>query len=420
MGNSTLFDHLTQPKGLWKSDFSYHLPCKIIFGIGVSNRIGEEARKLRAKRVLVITDKGMLKAGIVGVIRDSLGKPNIDVEVHDGVVANPTIKSVEEAFSVMKEIKPNVLIGLGGGSSIDTAKVVAVMDTNPIPVPNMLKGTELKNPRRIPLIAIETAAGTGAEVTLFAPVMDTERKIKISIASAFLMPDVAICDPLLTISLPSKATAEMGIDALSHALESYVAKDSWPVTDALALSAIKIIFANLRTAVVDGRNIRAREGMLMGSLMAAMAFPFAGAGMIHGTAGPLSGFYNFAHGLTVGIMMPYIEEFNLSSNYRKFATIAQAAGEKVDGTPTRENAEKAIKVLIDVTKDVGIPGSLKKVGVKHEDIPALTQRAFEHGCMSMNPRRMSIEDIRNVYEQAFEGTLTIKRENKQKPMEISV
>lgn len=407
MESKKILSNVNQIFGLWKNNFSYYLPVKIIFGIGASSKIGEETKKFNAKNVLIITDEGLVKSGMVGEIKHNLEKIGIDSIVYDKVCANPTISSVTDAFKIMKEAKPDMLIGLGGGSSIDTAKIISIMETNSLELKDMMKGAELKNPRRVPLMAIETAAGTGAEITMFTPITDTDSKVKAGFASSLLIPDVAICDPLLTVSLPSRITAETGIDALSHSLEGYIARDSWAVTDSLTLSAIKLIFENLRKVVSDGKDIKAREGMLMGSLMAAMAFPFCGAGMVHGLAEPLSGFYNLSHGVTIGIMLPYVENFNMPYAIDKFEKVAQAANEYINGRPKRENAERAIKSLIDLIKDIKLPISLNEVNVKSDDLTGLTNQALKHGCMNMNPFRMNRDDIMKIYQRSFNGHLPV-------------
>ena len=391
-----------------RRDFSYFLPCKILFGVGVADKIGEEAKKLGCTKVLVISDKGIVNSGLVDIVSDTLKSSGIDVLVYDGVVVNPTIESVEDAYSKIKEVKPDGLVAVGGGSAIDTAKVASLMDTNDVPLEKVIRGEPLKNPRNIPLIAVETCSGTSAEITLGAPVTDAKTEDKLGFGTPLLIPDVAICDPLFTLSVPPRVTAFTGIDCLSHAIESYVSKEAWPVTEALSLGAIKLVFDNLRKAVFDGKNVQAREGMLMANLMAGMAFPYSGVGMVHGCGEPLSGVYNMAHGLTMGLMMPYVEKFNMPSDFSKFKEIAMAAGENVEGLAEREAAEKAIVALVKLNKDVGIPDTLEEAGVKKGDLSKIIEKAFNHsrtGYNLYNPIAMTKKDIEDLYNQAFSGTL---------------
>lgn len=388
-----------------QGDYSYFLPCKILFGAGVADKIGEEAKKLGCTKALIITDKGIVNSGLVNIVTDTLKNSGIDSVVYDGVTANPTIDSVNDAYFNIKKVNPDGIVALGGGSAIDTAKVAALRVTNDVPLEKALRGEPITIPRNIPLIAVETCSGTSAEVTLFAPVQDAKTQDKLGYGTPLLIPDVAICDPLFTLSVPSSITAYTGIDCLSHGIESYVTKHAWPITEVLALGAIKLVFDNLREAVFNGNNVQAREGMLMANLMVGMAFPYSGAGMVHGCGEPLSGVYNMAHGLTMGLVMPYVEKFNMPSNYSKFKEIARAAGENIEGLSEREAAEKAIVALVKLNKDVGIPDSLEEAGVKKEDLPKLIGKASNHGCMSVNPILMTKKDLENVFHQAFSGVL---------------
>lgn len=395
--------------GLWREQFTYYLPTKIFFGSGVVYRAGEIANGLGIKKVLIITDKGISKLSIVDQVTETFVKFGIEYEVFDEVIPNPTIQSVYDALGAIKQSKANGVIAIGGGSPIDVAKLSTVMENNDdsVSLAEALQGKKFKNGRRIPLIAIETAAGTGAEITLFAVCTDEKRKFKGGVADTRMCPEIALCDPMLTVSLPSKITAETGVDAFSHALEAYVAKDACPITDALALQAMEMIFKNLRTAVYDGGNVAAREAMLLANLIAAMAFPYSGTGMVHGMAEPLSGMYStLTHGLTVSIMMPYVEKFNLPTRYEKFAKIAEIAGENTTGLSVIDSAEKGIEAIIKLSTDVGIPDNLQDVAVvKPEDFQNLTDVAMQHGAMEWNPRKMEHKDIMNIYRQAYEGRL---------------
>jgi alcohol dehydrogenase len=394
--------------GLWREQFTYHLPTKIFFGNGVSARTGEIAAGYGIKKILVITDEGINKLGLVDQVAETFTQRGIAYEVYAGVSANPTIASVYEALEVIKKYGPDGVLALGGGSSIDVAKLATVLENNDdsVSLADALAGTRLKNPRRIPLLAIETAAGTGAEITLFAVCTDEKRKFKGGVADTRMCPEVAICDPLLTVTLPPKITAETGVDAFSHALEAYVALDACPITDALAIKSMEMIFANLREAVFNGQNIVAREAMLLANLIAAMAFPYSGTGMVHGLAEPISGLRgNLSHGLTISIMMPYVEKFNLVAQYQKFANLAKIANVPTEGLSVIEQAEKGLYAIARLGSDVGIPSNLKDVGVEESDFPKLADVALQHGGMNWNPRRMTKDDILRIYRDAYEGNL---------------
>lgn len=383
----------------------YSLPTKIIFGLNSIERISDEMGKLNVKKALIITDKGIVKAGLVERIEENFKKYKKEYKIFDDSRPNPTEDSVKEALNVLREYNPEVLIAFGGGSSIDTAKIAAVLDTNAISSIVSWEGYgKIKNKRKIPLIAIDTAAGTGSEVTLWAPVVNKKLRRKCSIGDIYLAPDVAICDPLLTLSVPPYITAETGLDALSHALECFVTKNCWEITDALAIGSMNLIFKNIRRAFVKGDDVDARKNMMMASVMAGMAFPHAGAGMVHGMGEPLSGFYDLSHGITMGMLMPYVEEFNLPSSYEKFAKIAECAGENVKNISVYEAAGKAIVALKRLNKDLNIPSMKETNIVKEEDIPDLVKEAAaDEGNMQSNPRKMEESNIRRIYEKAFYG-----------------
>lgn len=385
-------------------EYNYSLPTKIIFGLNSIERVSYEMEKLNAKKALIITDKGIIKAGIVKRVEDNLKKYKKEYNIFDNVRPNPTEDSVKEALNNLRKYSPDILIAVGGGSSIDTAKIAAALDTNSISsIANWEGYGKIKNKRRIPLIAIDTVAGTGSEVTLWAPVINEELRRKCSIGDFSLAPDVAICDPLLTVSVPPHITAETGLDALSHALECYVARGSWEITDALAIKSMELNFKNIRRVVTKGDDIEARKNMMMASLMAGMAFPHAGAGMVHGMGEPLSGFYDLGHGLTMGMLMPYVEEFNLPASYSKFAKIAEVAGENVKDISVYEAARKSINALKNLNRDFNIP-SMKEAGVRKEDIAEIVKEAAEdEGNMQSNPRKMKEDDIRKIYEKAYCG-----------------
>ena len=394
---------MNDPKSLLFKTFAYWMPTGIIYGFDAVATLEEHAKRFPAEKALIITDEGIVKAGVADKVKGYLEAAQIEVSTYDEVVTNPTVESIEDALHVFRNEKPEILVGLGGGSSIDTAKLVGARVTNPdISIVNLEGFGKINNPRNVPLIAIETAAGTGSEVTPWAVTTDTKRKRKFHIGDVKLTPDLAFLDPLLTVSLPPQVTAESGMDALSHAIECYVTKEAWSLTDALAIAAIELISNNIRLAVINGENLAARDNMLMGSLLAGIAFPNAGVGMVHGMGYPLSGFYNIGHGATMGMLLPYVEEFNLPTNYKKFAKIASIMGEEISDLPMHEAAQKAVVALKKLNADISIP-TLKEVGIKREDIPVLAESATSDEInMRTNPRPMNLEDIRGIYERALD------------------
>lgn len=401
MRRSTLYDQAEDPEGRLIWAYPYQLPTRIVYGIGISETVGKEAKGLGAKQALVVSDSGVIASGIVDQVTSHLKSAGIAVEVYAEVVPNPVIATIERGVELVQETQPDVIVGVGGGSSLDSAKLIAMMETNPGSVSDYFGYDLVKNRRRCSLIAIPTAAGTSSEVTMWAVVTDTENKRKQGIGSVLNNADLALVDPLLTVTMPPRLTAEVGLDALSHAIECYVSKGAWPVTDALAEAAIKLVSDNLRIAVANGKDIQARDSMMMASMMAGMAFPHAGAGMVHGMGQPLSAFYDFGHGYTMGAMMPYVEEFNCMANPAKFASLAELLGESVDGLPDHRAAERTPIALAKLFEDVDLP-SLKEMGASHDDIPALSQAAWEEtGNLATNPRSMTKADIDHIYELAF-------------------
>jgi alcohol dehydrogenase class IV len=381
------------------SPFHFHVPTKILFGLGVASQTGKEARNYHAKRALLFTDKGLIQAGVVNPVVDSLKQAGIEVSVWDGVFTNPTVELFEEAASALRETSADILIAVGGGSSIDTAKIVGILESNPQPLLTLEGYGRAEKPRRLPLIAIETAAGSGSEVSEFAIVRDLNRDIKVGVNGPFMFPDIAICDPLLTLSLPRRDTAEIGIDALSNAIESYLTRKAWPLSDALALQAMKLIFANLRKATWDGKNLPAREGMMAGAILAGLSMS-VGLGIPHALAEPIGGLYNLTHGLTVALSLPVGLHFCRPTSADRLAKVAEIAGEVVDGLSLSEKSDRAVQAIRMLIRDLGIP-TARQAGCRREDIPALVQRILLHDCLLESPRFPEEVQIVAMLEEMF-------------------
>jgi len=404
MRRSSIFDQAEDAAGRLLWAYTFDLPTRILYGIGISETVGDEAKRLNAKRALVVTDKGVVRVGIVDQVVANLKQAGIAVDVYDEVIANPVDATIIGGLKMLRETKPDLIVGVGGGSPIDSAKLIAIMETNEGAVSDYFGYGHVKAKRKCPLIAIPTTAGTGTEVTMWAVVTDTQKRQKQGVGSVLCMADVALVDPLLTVTMPAKPTAEVGLDALSHALEAYVSTTAWPVSDALAEYAIKLAADNLRIVVANGKDIKARDAMMMASMLGGMAFPSGGVGMVHGMGHGLSAFYNLSHGYTMGAMMPYVEELNYMANPSKFAKLARLLGEPVDGLSDLRAAERVPVALAALFKDVGMP-NLVDAGARCEDIPALTELAWEEvGNRGTNPHPMTKADIALVYEWAFART----------------
>jgi alcohol dehydrogenase class IV len=374
------------------------------YGIGVSEKVGEKAKEFGGHKALIVTDPGLKQTGLVDSVRNNLKKSGIESVVFDNIKGNPLISSVEQGLDIFKEEKCDITIAVGGGSPIDTAKAINIVEANGghiLDYEMFIDG--MHNPitkRKKPLIVIPTTAGTGSEVTMWSVLTDPKRKYKASFGHPYMAPEYSLSDPTVTLTVPKGLTAAQGMDALTHAIEAYTSRYTMPQTDALALYAIKLISNNLRQAVAYGQNLKARDGMLMGSLMAGMAFGSAPVGAVHAMAHTLGGFYDTPHGVANAILLPWVMEYNLIACPERFGDIADAMGENVQGLSMIEKAEKAISAVKRLSKDVGIP-SLSEVGCKEEDIPELARLAAQDMNVNGNPRPMPAEDMEKVYRKAM-------------------
>lgn len=373
----------------------------LITGSGSIATIGEQARKFDAKHVVIVTDSIIKQTGLLDKITTPLSDENISYSVIDKVIPEPPFENLEEMISELESDNPDLLIGVGGGSALDITKLLSVMLTNKGDVRNFV-GTDMIKNRGIPFILVPTTAGTGSEVTANAIFTDIRDNVKKGIVSPYLLPNAAIIDATLTMSVPAKVTAATGMDALVHAVESYTAIKAGELTDGIALQAIKLISRSLRTAVYDGNNLRAREDMAMGSLLAGISLGNAGVGAVHALAYPLGGKFKVPHGVANSLLLPYVMKYNVISNLTKFKEVALALGENVEHLSLRDAAEQAVHALAKLSEDVGNPASLKEVGVRESDLTNLAEEASKiDRLLSNNPRKLTRDDIENIYRDAF-------------------
>jgi len=397
-------------------DFS--TPSKIKFGEGASLELSEEAKMFGASRIIFVTDEGVKKAGIVDEVVNSLDK-DLEHEVYDRVEPEPSLSVFEDTLEAFRSFKPEMVVALGGGSSIDVAKAVNVIykhggDVLDYIAPPTGKGKRVPG-RGLPIIAIPTTSGTGSEVSPVSVVSLPDKEIKVGISSRYMRPDVALVDPLLTVSLPPAPTASSGMDALSHAIEAYTTRrynrkakatamtrpdynGGNPVTDLYAREAIRLISENLRRAYNNGEDLEARRNMALASLMAGIAFTNAGLGATHAIGMVVGGRYHSAHGVTMAIILPAVMEFNASSDPKRFIEIARLMGMCVDGLDEFEAAKKAAEAVKELSKDVNIPAGLSELGVKEEDIPELAELVIERQQRLLvgNPRRIEKKDVEEI------------------------
>ncbi len=380
---------------------NFFSPQKIVLGQDTVKKVGEEVTTLGGSKAMIVTDQGIVSAGYVKLVEDALHAAKIEVGSFDRVEPEPPARIVGECVKMIREGKYNVVIGLGGGSSLDIAKGAAIMARNP--------GTILdyagidKVPRAgLPKILIPTTAGTGSEATRSLVVTDERDNTKKSIASSFGIADVAILDPLLTLSMPPRVTANTGMDALVHAIESYVSATTTPFAEILAIEAISLIAHNLPLAYSKGSNVNARYNMLLAASIAGLAFASSRLGIVHGLAYVIDTEYHLPHGRANAIMLPHVMNFNKTGNLRKFSKIAEAMGENVEGLSTYQAAEKSVEAVENLLNALQIPFKLSQYGISRDDLPKLVEGGMKQARLFIpNPRDVTPEDLKSIYEKAL-------------------
>lgn len=379
----------------------FQTKTKLVIGAGSSAQTGPELRAMGANKVLVVTDKGIVSAGILDHILPSVRESGIETVLFDGVVANPRIKTVDDCIAVYRANGCDGFLAVGGGSSMDTAKTAGVLATNPGGVLDYEGPNLVKNPMP-PMVAIPTTYGTGAEVSPGAIITNEHKKYKMGIGDDWHMsPAVAILDPLLLLNLPPHIAASTGMDALTHAVESYVAVMAQPFSDAWNLQAIKMIADNLPSAVATTWDVEATANMLYASTMTGLAFSTAGLGFVHSMTHALGGMFDMPHGVANALVLPYVMEYNLLACPKKFADIARAMGENVDGLPMLDAAAKSVEAVRKLSKRLGIPQRLSEVGVDPSKIEEMAEWAFKDGNTACNPRPGSKE----IFVQLFKAAM---------------
>jgi alcohol dehydrogenase len=378
--------------------FSFQLPTRIEFGNGVSASVGAEARALGGTRALVVTDPGVLAAGLVEPITACLESDGIGTVVFDGVAPNPRDTSVAEGAQLVAAEGCDLLVAVGGGSPMDTAKAIGTVATHGGRIQDYEGLGRLTAPIT-PLIAVPTTAGTGSEVTFWAVITDTERSFKMSVGSPLCAASVALVDPELTYGLPATVTAYTGVDALTHAVEGYTSLPSEPLTDSLAVSAIRLIDRALRRAYANGADAEARYEMMLASLLAGVAFGNSDIAGVHCMGEAIGGLYDTPHGIAMAIYLPAVTEFNYMAVPHKYAVVAEALGVNVCGLSQLEAAKLAAVAIRKLTDDLGIP-SAEDAGVRPEDFPRLAKAAAVNVSVESNPRVATESDFLAIFEAA--------------------
>ncbi len=372
--------------------FSFELPTKIEYGIGAAQSLADQVKKLNARKVLLVTDKGVVSSGLLERIAGPLAAHKLKWKVFDNVEPNPKDYNVQQGTEIASRFDPDCLVALGGGSPIDCAKAIAVVAHQGGAVRDY-EGPNKIGADVLPLIAIPTTAGTGSEVTFSSVITDSTEKFKFSIKDPRIAPKVALVDPEMTLTMPPELTASTGMDALTHAIEAFTAKASEPIADSAALYAVELITRYLRIAVSEGNNLEARAGMLLGSVLAGIAFSHADVAAVHCVAEALGGKYDAAHGVCNAIVLPAVMAYNLEYCKERYARIAAAMGlacENVD-----QGAQQAVKEVKKLASDVQLPG-FNSLGVQEKDLEELAVNSFKNGSNIDNPRPMTKEDYLNL------------------------
>lgn len=382
--------------------FDYFLPTTNYFGRGSVKVVGEKAKLLGGTKVLVVTDGflSQLSGGPVEHVLELLKAEGIESVIYDKVEPNPKDTNVSDGLKIYQEEKCDMIITVGGGSPHDCGKGIGIAATHEGDLYDYAGIDTLKNPLP-PIIAVNTTAGTASEITRHAVITNTKLKIKYVIVSWRNTPLVSINDPLLMLGKPAALTAATGMDALTHAVESYITLGANPVTDAAAIQAMKLISNNLRQVVANGQNIEARENMAHASLLAGMAFNNSGLGYVHAMAHQLGGLYDMPHGVANAVLLPHVARYNLISNPKKYADMAGFLGENIEGLSVMEAADKTIEALRRLSSDVGIPSGLKELGVKEEDFEYMAEMALKDGNAGTNPISGTKEDIIKIFKEAM-------------------
>jgi alcohol dehydrogenase len=383
--------------------FDFFIPSVSRMGVGAVKKVGESAKFLGGTKALIVTDKGLSGNGMAGQIKGLLEDAGIRALIYDGAEPNPTDLNVRAGLAVYNDNGCDMLVSLGGGSSHDCCKGIGIMASNSGDIRDYAGIDTVPNPLP-PFIAINTTAGTASEMTRFAVITNTDIQVKMIYATPRITPAIAINDPVLMVGMPAALTAATGMDALTHAIEAYVAALANPVTDACALAAISLVAEWLPQAVANGENLAARDKMAYAEYLAGMAFNNAGIGIVHAMAHQPGALLNKPHGVCNAILLPHGCSFNLIAAPRRFADIAAALGVNIAGLAPMEAAEKGVEAIRGLSRAVGIPAGLAEIGVEEKDIEMLADNAIKDICCLFNPRKIKREDILQLYKDAMYGT----------------
>lgn len=372
------------------------------FGAGARRVLADEIRSRNYAKAFVVTDKDLIRFGVAGKVTGVLDEAGIAYELFSDLKQNPTVKNVKAGVEVFLRSEADVIVAIGGGSAMDTAKAIGIIAVNPAFGDVVsLEGVAATTNRSVPVFALPTTAGTAAEVTINYVITDEENTKKMVCVDPKDIPVVAIIDAELMAAMPKGLTAATGMDALTHAIEGYITKGAWTLTDMFELKAVGLIARWLPVAVEDGADMEAREGMAVAQYIAGMGFSNVGLGLVHGMAHPLGAFYDIPHGVANALLLPYVMQYNMESSLAKFGDIARAMGVDTAGMNPRQAAQAAVDAVRALALRVGIPQQLSALGVREEDLPQLAASALADVCTPGNPRDTNVAEILELYKKAF-------------------
>ncbi len=381
----------------------FRIPELIVVGSGAIEQAGAQCQRRGLHKGLIVTDQIMEKIGLVSRLQTILAQSSIESVVYNGVNSEPVVEYVQEGLTHYREQGCDFVLGLGGGSPIDTAKAIAVMTTNPGSIEQYKGIGKLEQPG-CTLVAIPTTAGTGSEATIYTVITDQKTDVKMLIGSPHLMPTIAVVDPLLTLSSPPGVTAATGVDALVHAIEAYVSVKAQPMSDIFCISAIELIAQNIRQAWSNGNNQDAREKVMLGAMQAGIAFSNSSVALVHGMSRPIGAYFHVAHGVSNAALLAVVTEFSLIGDPVRYGHVAKAMGENTDNLSDIEAADRSVKAIKRLIKDIKVP-SLQQLGVEESKLmelaPAMAEAAIDSGSPANNPRKPTKDEIIELYRLAY-------------------
>lgn len=372
------------------------------FGPGARKVLPEVIQRLGKKKALVVTDKGLIQFGVAKMVTDVLDEAAVAYDVFSEVKPNPTVKNVQDGVAAFKASGADLLVAIGGGSAMDTAKGIGIVVANPEFADVVsLEGCAPTKNKSVPMVALPTTAGTAAETTINYVIIDEEKKKKMVCVDPNDIPAVAMIDAELMYSLPRGLTAATGMDALTHAIEGYITKGAWEMSVMFEIEAIRMISRYLPVAVDEPQNPEGRNGMAVAQYIAGMAFSNVGLGLVHGMAHPMGSLFDVPHGVANALLLPTVMEYNMPECIDKYPRIAEAMGVDIKGLTPQEASQAAVDAVRALAIRVGIPQHLSDLGIKESDIPALAEQAIADVCTPGNPRDCSLEDIKALYRQVL-------------------